>query len=292
MSRRSGFSGPMLAIAAATLLFGAPAFAQAVDQPPPAATEPPAPFGNGEPMTGGDRLPDAAPPAAPLQSDTAPPASERDEQLPAPAAEAPRSEPVAPSAQAPAVPAENTAPAAAPQPSVTVAEPAVDPKDVTLKVATWNGAYGQSQERAYFEPFTASMGYHIKPVTFDGGYDDLKRQARSPDWSLVDIDGETASRACSDQLLEPLDPAMLQSPPDGASAQEDFLPGAIQPCAVASVAWSALIVYEQGLKRKPGSIEDFFDARKNSRQAAAAQATALHARTGAHGRRGRARRGL
>jgi putative spermidine/putrescine transport system substrate-binding protein len=270
--RRSGISESVLALAAMTLLSASPAFAQAVDQPPARTelppfgdAEPPPPFGNGEPQNGSDRLPEAESPASPLQSDSAPSAPERDEQAPA-AAEAPPSEPPAPSGQPPAAPAENAGqdanPPAPAQPSVTVARPRPDPKGVTLKIATWSGAYGQSQERAFFKPFTTREGYRIESVKYDGSYDDLKDQARSPDWSLVDIDGETASRACGEQLLEPLDPAVLQSSPDGASAQEDFLPGAIQPCAIASVAWSALIVSDQGLKRKPAALEDFFDTRK------------------------------
>jgi putative spermidine/putrescine transport system substrate-binding protein len=261
--RRSCFFEPVLARAAIILLLTSPAFAQDADQPPPARTELP-PFGDAASPGGGDSLPDAAPPASPLPSDSAAPAAPLpQEEAPAAAAETPRSDPAAPAAQAPAAPAvEQINPPAAPQPSVAAAEPAVDPKTVTLKIATWSGAYGQSQERAFFEPFTAREGYHIQPVAYDGSYDDLKDQAKSPDWSLVDLDGETASRACAEQLLEPLDPSILQNAPDGATDQEDFLPGAIQPCAIASVAWSALIVFDQGLKRKPGSLEDFFDTRR------------------------------
>ncbi len=139
----------------------------------------------------------------------------------------------------------------------------LDPKDVTLKIATWGGAYGESQERALFEPFTARLGFQIDSVNYDGSYRALEAQGRRPEWSLVDLDAETAARACNDQLLEPLDASLLQNGPDGASAAEDFLPGAIQPCAVASVAWSALIVFDKTLKRQPKSIEDFFDIGKN-----------------------------
>ena len=271
MRRRSWFSGPVLAVAAVALLSASPVFAQGVGQPPARTelppfgdVEPPPPFGNGEPRDNDDRLPEAVPPASPFRSDLEPATPEPD--LQAPAAEAPRSDPAAPSGQVPSTRPDNAAQDAPPpvseQPSVTVAQPRVDPRGVTIKIATWGGAYGQSQERAFFKPFTTRLGYRIQSVPYNGSYDDLKTQAGSPDWSLVDIDGETASRACSERLLEPLDPAILQSSPDGAPAQEDFLPGAIQPCAIASVAWSALIVSDQGLKRKPASLEDFFDTRK------------------------------
>ncbi|HSB59087.1 MAG TPA: hypothetical protein VLD66_05735, partial [Methyloceanibacter sp.] len=42
------------------------------------------------------------------------------------------------------------------------------PSDATLSIATWGGAYGQSQEIAYFEPFTKKTGVKIKTETYDG----------------------------------------------------------------------------------------------------------------------------
>ena len=250
----------MLTFAAAALLSASSAFAQGTDQPPSVATEPPPPFGNGPVPGTSDPAPEAVLPATPPPSDPAASAPGGDIEAPAAAEAPPPSDQGAPAAEA--APAEAPVETPAPQPSVVVAEPPLDPKEVTLKIATWSGAYRQSQEHAYFEPFTARLGYRIQPVDFDGSYDRLKAQAGSPDWSLVDIDGETASRACSEQLLEPLDPAMLENSPDGATAQQDFFPGAIQPCGIASVAWSAVVVFDEGLKRKPAQLEDFFDTRR------------------------------
>lgn len=158
--------------------------------------------------------------------------------------------------------AETTAqPPAVAQPA-TPAAPALDPKDVTLKIAIWGGAYGQSQERAFFKPFAERYGYQIETVTYDGAYDELAEQGDEPKWSLVDLNGETMIRACDEGRLERLDFTILEPSPDGAPLSEDFLPGAIHPCGVASVAWSAVIVYDKGLTSKPASLEDFFDISK------------------------------
>jgi len=227
----------------------------APDQQPVDKAEPAGPPASQEQNAQSDTLP-AAPATEPAQS----------AEQPAPAAEPSRAESPAPAVEAPAAKAEEPAPKPEePRPAqavVTPPPPAVDPKSVTLTIATWGGAYGESQDRAYFQPFTSRFGYRIKSVTYDGSYDAIKSQAGSPEWSLVDVDGETASRACEERLLEPLDASMLENAPNGATIAEDFQPGAIRPCAVASVAWSAVVVYDKRQKRKPDSVADFFDPKR------------------------------
>ncbi len=137
--------------------------------------------------------------------------------------------------------------------------PAHDPKDVLLKIATWGGAYGQSQERAIFKPYAERSGYKLETVIYDGDYGRLAEQGDTPQWSLVDLNGEAMVRACEENRLERLDFTILEPAPDGTPLSEDFLPGAIHPCGIASVAWSAVIVYDTGMPSKPASLKDFFD---------------------------------
>ncbi len=143
-------------------------------------------------------------------------------------------------------------------------KPALDPKDVTLKIATWGGAYGQSQQRAFFDPFTQRYGYQIETVTYDGAYEDFVAQGQGgvPDWNLVDMNGDSMARACDEGRLERLGFGILEPSPDGKPLSNDFLPGAVHPCGVASVAWSAIVVYEKNLVTAPSSLEDFFDIGK------------------------------
>jgi putative spermidine/putrescine transport system substrate-binding protein len=210
----------------------------------------------------------AGPPAEVAEPEMAAPAVAPE---PAPAV----AEPAAPSAPVVAEPAVPTAPpapviaepAAPPAPPTpVVAEPApppapLDPKDVTLRIASAGGAYMKSQELAYFQPFSKRSGYKYAAVTFDGTLASLKAAGASK-WDVVDLDQEVAAQACRDGLLESLDSTVVQPGPDGTTATEDFLPGAIQPCAVANTAWSAVMVYDKGLKSPPSKAEHFFDLKK------------------------------
>lgn len=159
----------------------------------------------------------------------------------------------------PAAPIDSNPAQPAPPP---VAAAPVDPKSVTIRIATQGGAYAKSQNLAYFQPFTRRTGFNISAVRYDGTLAALEAQRSAPVWDIVDLPQYAAIRGCEQELLEPLDAAMLEAGPDGTTPQEDFLPGAIQPCAVASVAWSALIVFDKGMKTPPTKAEHFFDLKR------------------------------
>ncbi|MGB0083777.1 MAG: extracellular solute-binding protein [Rhodomicrobiaceae bacterium] len=263
----------ILALAFAALLSAPPVAAQTPAQEPPAAAA-------GEPSPGaatGQNEKPAAESAAPQPGAAAGVDNlGKNSDRPADAAAPAMAQPASSEPAAPPTNSEPPAPSTAPTPAAANPEPAplpaqaspapaptpIDPKDITLKIATWGGAYGEAQDRAYFKPFNSRFGYQVKTVIYDGHYDRLKEQGETPEWSLVDLNGEAATRACNDQLLEHLDPSIVETAPNGASAPEDFLPGAIQPCGIASVAWSAVIVYDRRLKQKPGSVEDFFNTKR------------------------------
>ena len=46
-------------------------------------------------------------------------------------------------------------------------------------------------------------------------------------------------------LIERIDPAVLAKSLDSAAPEKDYIAGGLTPCAVASVAWSSLIAYDQ-----------------------------------------------
>ncbi len=131
-----------------------------------------------------------------------------------------------------------------------------------LQIASAGGAYMKSQKLAYFQPFSRRTGYSIADMAFDGTLASLKSLAPEAQWDVVDLDQDVAAQACQQGLLEPLDAALLQPGPDGASPAEDFVPGAIRPCSVASTAWSAVIVYDKSIKTAPTKAENFFDLKK------------------------------
>ena len=56
-----------------------------------------------------------------------------------------------------------------------VADGAQGGAEDTLSVATWGGAYGQSQEIAYFEPYAKETGTNIATQVYDGTLAKIKQ---------------------------------------------------------------------------------------------------------------------
>jgi putative spermidine/putrescine transport system substrate-binding protein len=185
--------------------------------------------------------------------------------------------PVEPNAGVPqSAPTEPPAQATTPEPSPsaetvtgssadsgTDPKPSAQPAPVTkLTVATWGGAYGQSQQRVFFEPFTAARGTRIDSVTHDGSLDALRRIAAKPEpaWDIVDLSSGVLDEACAEGLLVKFAPGEAPYPTD----RDDFIPGAVRECGIGSVAWSALPVYDNRAfpKRKPAAPADVFDLRQ------------------------------
>jgi putative spermidine/putrescine transport system substrate-binding protein len=130
----------------------------------------------------------------------------------------------------------------------------------SLTIATWGGAYGQSQQAAYFQPFTDSTGTKITTVTYDGSFDAIKSKLdESPAPDVVDLSSGSLDRLCRDGLLEAVDPATLGT--SQGSAADDFLAGGLPSCGVASMAWAmALVIDRQAFpKSQPAKIADLLN---------------------------------
>jgi putative spermidine/putrescine transport system substrate-binding protein len=140
---------------------------------------------------------------------------------------------------------------------------AAPPGSVTLGVATWGGAYGQSQDIAYFAPFTKETGVKINSETYDGTLAAIKAKiggSTSP-FDIVDLSPGVLDSLCHDGLLETLESSMLGAAPGGQSVDDDFIAGGIAPCGVASVAWSTAIAFDRQAfgKSQPTKIADLLD---------------------------------
>ncbi|MEQ9547001.1 MAG: ABC transporter substrate-binding protein [Marinobacter sp.] len=136
-------------------------------------------------------------------------------------------------------------------------------EDQVLTVATWGGAYEESQRAAYFEPFTEQTGIEVRTVVYNGGLQVLRDQLATGEveWDVIDMIQSDASAACEEGLLETIPPAILEPAPDGASPEEDFMTGAIDPCFITQIVFSTVIAYDDrafpGVK--PRTVADFFD---------------------------------
>lgn len=133
----------------------------------------------------------------------------------------------------------------------------------TLTVVTWPETYGHAQASAQLVPFGQASGTNVLIAVYDGGTQELARQvaAKRYNWDVIDLELPDAIAACDSGLLERVDAASLPAAPNGTPAKDDFVPGAIGPCWVASVVYSQVIATASG---KPGATEptrlaDFFD---------------------------------
>lgn len=135
-----------------------------------------------------------------------------------------------------------------------------------LNVVSWGGAYTESQVEAYHKPFTEMTGIKINSIDADNPATPLRAEveAGTVTIDLADIELSDAMRMCDEGLLEPIDPATLPAAPDGTPATEDFLPGALHECAVATIFWATISAYDDTKfpGDKPSTVADFFDTTK------------------------------
>jgi putative spermidine/putrescine transport system substrate-binding protein len=136
----------------------------------------------------------------------------------------------------------------------------------TLSIATWGGAYGQSQEIAYFEPFAKETGTTIATEIYDGTLAKIKEMigGSESEVDVVDVSSATLGTLCSDGLLETIEASSLGAAPGGQSAEEDFFSGGISSCGVASVAWSTALAFDRQAftKSQPSHIADLLEIKR------------------------------
>ena len=136
----------------------------------------------------------------------------------------------------------------------------------TLSIATWGGAYSQSQEVAYFEPFAKQTGTSISTEIYDGSLAKIKEMigGDQPAVDVVDVSAATLGSLCNDGLLEPIEASSLGAAPSGESAEQDFYSGGLSSCGVASMAWSTAIAFDRQAfsKAQPSQIADLLDTKK------------------------------
>ncbi|MHA1546344.1 MAG: ABC transporter substrate-binding protein [Alphaproteobacteria bacterium] len=134
-----------------------------------------------------------------------------------------------------------------------------------ITVVSWGGGYTKSQVEAYHKPYIAMTGTKIKSEDYNGGLAEVKAQVEAGNVSrdLVDVELSDAIRGCDEGLLETIDASMLPAAPDGTMAKDDFLPGTLHECAVASIVWSTIFAYDgDKMANGPKTIADFFDLKK------------------------------
>ena len=135
----------------------------------------------------------------------------------------------------------------------------------SITVVSWGGAYTKSQVEAYHKPWSQETGNQVVSEDYSGGLAEVKAQVESGNvtWDVVDVELSDALQGCDEGILEEIDHSTLPAAPDGSPATQDFLPGALQDCAVGNIVWSTLYAYDKTkFDTPPTTMADFFDIEK------------------------------
>ena len=138
-----------------------------------------------------------------------------------------------------------------------------------LVFVSWGGAYTNSQQKAYHEPWMAQNS-DINIVNDDSGAGALAKlramvEAGNVTWDLVDMTASDAMIACDEGLAKEIDhDTMLAAAPDGAPATEDFGDMIVSPCFIPQIVYSTTFGYRTDLvgDTPPSTINDVFDLEK------------------------------
>lgn len=132
-----------------------------------------------------------------------------------------------------------------------------------MTIVSWGGAYQNSQQKAYFDPYVADTGITITTDESSGeAVTKLRAMAEAGNitWDLVDVTAADAMRLCDEGLAMEIDfDDMLAPAPDGTSATEDFGDTLVSDCAIPQIVFSTTFGYRTDLIDQPTSVCDVFD---------------------------------
>ena len=90
-----------------------------------------------------------------------------------------------------------------------------------LRIATWGGAYLQSQEAAYFRPFTQESGIAVETQTYDGTLPAIKSTIDgSAPVDVIDVSRATLETLCRLRVGRGMFPQDVGIPPQTAPPRD------------------------------------------------------------------------
>ena len=137
-----------------------------------------------------------------------------------------------------------------------------------MTIVSWGGAYQESQQKAYVEPYLANNP-DVSAVWDESSADAVAKlramnEAGNVTWDLVDVVASDAIRLCDEGLAMEIDyNEMLAAAPDGTSAEEDFGDLIVSDCFIPQIVYSTTAAYRPDLLPEgapaPTSICAMFD---------------------------------
>jgi putative spermidine/putrescine transport system substrate-binding protein len=134
-----------------------------------------------------------------------------------------------------------------------------------MTIVSWGGAYSNSQQKAYSEPYMEKTG--VKIINDESSADAVAKlramnEAGNVTWDVVDVTAADSFRLCDEGLAMEIDfDKDLAAAPDGTSATEDFGGTLINDCFIPQIVFSTTFGYRTDMvgDTPPSSICDIFD---------------------------------
>ena len=134
-----------------------------------------------------------------------------------------------------------------------------------LTIISWGGAYSNSQQKAYHDPYSAETG--VKIINDESSAEAVSKlramnEAGNVTWDLVDVEAADAIRLCDEGLAIEIDAdEMLAAGADGSSASDDFGDSLISDCFIPQIVFSTTVGYRTDMvgDTPPTSICAIFD---------------------------------
>jgi len=136
----------------------------------------------------------------------------------------------------------------------------------SINLVTFGGAYDEVIKQHMIAPFERQTANKVLLSAYTGGLAEIKAQVTAGRvlWDVVTIEEADFERACSEGLLEIIDPEQLPPAPDGTPALADFIESSLSTCGVPTILWSTVFAYNQNTigNVAPQTVADIFDVKK------------------------------
>ena len=137
-----------------------------------------------------------------------------------------------------------------------------------VTVASWGGAYTESQKLGYGDPTAAKLGIDINWVDYSGGLSEIKAQqeAGAINWDIMDVFAFDTINGCDEGIFVEFDfDNDFPAAPDGTPASQDFFAPMPSKCAVGNILYSWNYAFDTRAwdgKKEPKTLKDFFNTKK------------------------------
>ena len=134
-----------------------------------------------------------------------------------------------------------------------------------MTIVSWGGAYSNSQQKAYHDPYMEKTGVNI--INDESSAEAVAKlramnEAGNVTWDVVDVVAADAIRLCDEGLAMEIDPdEHLAAAPDGTSAEDDFGDLLVSDCFIPQIVYSTTFGYRTDMvgDTPPTSVCAVFD---------------------------------